>query len=34
VDKSDLVEKIGALPLARINQILEGVQLLLGPREV
>ena len=34
VDISDLVEKIGALPLARINQILEGVQLLLGPREV
>ena len=34
VDKSDLVEKIGALPPARINQIVEGVELLLRPREV
>ena len=34
VDKSDLVEKIGALPFARVNQIVEGVTLLLGPREV
>jgi mRNA interferase MazF len=33
VDKSDLVEKIGSLPSARIDQIIEGVKLLLGPRE-
>ena len=34
VDKSDLVEKIGALPTARVNQIVEGVKLLLEPREL
>jgi mRNA interferase MazF len=33
VDKSDLVEKIGSLSPARINQILEGVTLLLEPRD-
>jgi len=33
VDKSDLVEIIGSLPAARISQIIEGVKLLLGPRE-
>jgi mRNA interferase MazF len=34
VDKSDLVEKIGSLSPKRINQIIEGVKLLLEPREV
>jgi mRNA interferase MazF len=34
VDKSDLVDKIGSLPLARINQIVEGVKLLLEPRDL
>ena len=33
-DKSDLVEKIGTLPPKRINQIIEGVKLLLEPKEV
>jgi mRNA interferase MazF len=33
VDKKDLVEKIGSLPPARINQILNGVRLLLEPME-
>jgi mRNA interferase MazF len=34
VDKSDLVEKIGSLPLNKISQIVEGAQLLLLPREL
>jgi len=34
VDKSDLVEKIGTLSNKRIREILEGVQLVLQPREV
>lgn len=34
VDKSDLVEKIGALSRQRVREILDGVQLLLEPREV
>jgi mRNA interferase MazF len=33
IDKSDLVEKIGSLSPGRINQIVEGVELLLEPRE-
>lgn len=34
VDKSDLVEKIGTLSPKRVLEILEGVQLVLQPREV
>lgn len=34
VDKSLLVEKIGNLSMARINQVLEGIHLLLEPREI
>ena len=34
VDKSDLVEKIGTLSSQRIHQILEGVYLVLQPREI
>jgi mRNA interferase MazF len=34
VDKSDLVDKIGSLPFNKISQIIEGVQLLLLPREL
>ncbi|NLT21925.1 MAG: type II toxin-antitoxin system PemK/MazF family toxin [Syntrophorhabdus sp.] len=33
VDRKDLVEKIGSLQPARINQILNGVRLLLEPME-
>lgn len=34
VDKSDLVEKIGTLSPKRINQILEGIKLLIEPRDI
>ena len=34
VDKSDLVEKIGTLSSTRVLEILEGVQLVLQPRDV
>lgn len=33
VDKSDLVEKIGTLSRQRVREILDGIQLLLEPRE-
>jgi mRNA interferase MazF len=34
VDKKDLVEKIGSLSRRRIRQVLEGVMLVIEPREV
>lgn len=34
VDKTDLIEKIGSLSPNRINQIVEGVKLLLEPKDV
>lgn len=34
VDKSDLVEKIGSLSSSRVKQIIEGVKLLIEPREI
>lgn len=34
VDKSDLIKKIGSLPLFRVKQIIEGVKLLIEPREL
>ncbi|TAN60078.1 type II toxin-antitoxin system PemK/MazF family toxin [bacterium] len=34
VDKSDLIEKIGCLSQARIEQIIEGIKLLMTPREL
>jgi mRNA interferase MazF len=34
VDKSDLVEKIGSISPSRITEIIEGVRLLIGPREI
>lgn len=34
VDKSDLVERIGALPPSRVKQIIEGVKLLIEPMEL
>lgn len=34
VDKGDLVEKIGALSPNRVWQILDGVQLVIEPRDV
>lgn len=33
VDKSDLIKKIGSLSSSRIKQIIEGVELLIEPRE-
>lgn len=34
VEKKDLVEKIGSLSRRRIRQVLEGVMLVIEPREV
>ncbi len=34
VDKTDLVEKIGTLSKQRISQILEGIEILLEPRDI
>jgi mRNA interferase MazF len=33
VDKRDLVEKIGTLPHQRVRQILDGIRLLIEPRD-
>ena len=33
-DKSDLVEKIGSLSSSKVKQIIEGVKLLIEPREL
>ncbi len=33
-DKSDLVEKIGSLSPSKVKQIIEGVKLLIEPREL
>ncbi|MGD0658714.1 MAG: type II toxin-antitoxin system PemK/MazF family toxin [Syntrophorhabdales bacterium] len=34
VDKSDLTERIGSLPVSRVNQIMDGINLLLAPKEL
>lgn len=34
VDKRDLIEKIGSLPRKRVEQIVEGMYLLVTPRDV
>ena len=34
VNKSDLSEKIGSLSRERFNQVLEGIKLLIEPREI
>lgn len=34
VDKDDLIEKIGTLSADRLQQILDGIYLLLEPREI
>lgn len=34
VDKTDLVGKIGSLSTSKIADIIEGVKLLIEPREV
>ncbi|MDP2167505.1 MAG: type II toxin-antitoxin system PemK/MazF family toxin [Thermodesulfovibrionales bacterium] len=34
VDKSDLSEKIGSLSGSKVNRIVEGVRLLIEPREI
>jgi len=33
VDKDELVEKIGSLPSERLREVLDGIELLLEPRE-
>lgn len=34
VNKSDLIEKIGSLSIARIREIIGGITLLIEPREI
>ncbi|MDH4099835.1 MAG: type II toxin-antitoxin system PemK/MazF family toxin [Nitrospirota bacterium] len=34
VNKSDLIEKIGSLPRQRIDQIIDGIRLLMEPRDL
>ena len=34
IDKADLTEKIGALSGERINEIINGIKLLISPRDV
>jgi mRNA interferase MazF len=34
VDKSQLVEKIGTLPTHRVGEILDGIALVLEPRDI
>ena len=34
VNKSDLIEKIGSLSPTRISEIIEGITLLIEPREI
>ncbi|HHT9126547.1 MAG TPA: type II toxin-antitoxin system PemK/MazF family toxin [Candidatus Brocadiia bacterium] len=34
IDKSDIEEKIGSLPVSKVKQIIEGVKLLIEPREI
>ncbi|MDE0506323.1 MAG: type II toxin-antitoxin system PemK/MazF family toxin, partial [Candidatus Poribacteria bacterium] len=34
VDKSDIVEKIGTLSLSRMRQVLDGIDIVLQPREI
>ena len=34
VDKQDLIEKIGTLSHQRMGQVLEGIRLLIEPREI
>ncbi len=34
VDKADLTEKIGALSRSRMDQVLEGIELVIKPRDI
>ena len=34
VDKGDLVEKIGSLSRERVREILDGIPLLIEPRDI
>ena len=34
VDKDELIELIGSLPPARLREVLDGIQLLLEPRDI
>jgi len=34
VDKADLVERIGSLPPPRVQEIVNGIRLLIEPRDL
>lgn len=34
VNKTDLAEKIGILPASKIRQVIEGIRLLIEPRNI
>jgi len=34
VDKRDLVEKTGSISSERMTQVLEGIELLISPRDI
>ena len=34
VNKSDLIEKIGTLSKARLSEVMEGIKLLMEPKEI
>jgi mRNA interferase MazF len=34
VDKADLIEQIGTLPPARVREIIDGIRLLIEPRDL
>jgi len=34
INKNDLVEKIGSLSRTRMNEVLEGIELLISPRDI
>jgi mRNA interferase MazF len=34
IDKSDIEKKIGYLPVSKVKQIIEGIKLLIEPREI
>ncbi|MBI4848301.1 MAG: type II toxin-antitoxin system PemK/MazF family toxin [Nitrospirae bacterium] len=34
VDKSDLIEKLGTLPPSKVRQVVEGIKLLMEPRDI
>ncbi len=34
INKNDLIEKIGSLSSVRMNEVLEGIELLIAPRDI